>query len=185
MANTAPINTQVGLNYAKETCQLINRTGGTLSRGDLVAIPFDFGDTIVGIDPHDETDGAAGYVGSVAVTPTAANACHILAVLDQNTLADNERGTFCVKGIVKVGCENGVTKGDFITAYTSAAANAVGTHATRTNAGTVTGFTRAELDSQQAATGILGFAKETTDAEETALCLFNGYAFQNIVGGGA
>jgi hypothetical protein len=183
------MNYKIGPAFNKESIRLVNRTGGSLSRGDVVALNMDFastsGQAMVGTDPSDNTDGAAGYVAGAAIVLTAANGCGILALLDQDSLADNAEGVFCIKGLVPVGCKSGVTRGDFICVYTGVLATGVSTNATRTNAGAVTGYTRAELDGFQAAIGVLGIAWETTASETTALCWFDGYAYGSIYGGGS
>lgn len=178
-----------GCTLERMVCRLVNRTGGALKKGDVVCLNLDFaataGQAMVGIDPSVAANGVTGYVAGAAITPTAGNSCHVAAVLDDLNLADDAEGTFVVRGVIPVSLANGVAKGEFITLYTNAAATTVGTHSVRTNAGKCSSISRANLDSQQAVTGVLGIAWETPGAEQTGICMFDGFAFKSMIGGGA
>lgn len=109
-------NIQGGLDFETQDATLINRTGGALVAGDIVALNLDFaatsGQAMVGLDPGTNTDGAGGYVFGAAIAVTTENATRILGVA-LDSVADNASGRFRFKGVVKVN-QNGANAGEFL-----------------------------------------------------------------------
>lgn len=188
MSNIGHINFKGGAAPANKTVVLKNRTGGALQKGDKVALNLEFaatsGQAMAGTNPNNNDDGAGGWVYGAAIGVTAANACYKVAWLQDDTCADNGTGNFMIQGIGYVCAESGVAKGDFLTSYTAAAASAVGVRGA-TAAGTVTGYTRAELDAFQAVVGIEGVALEDAGSETIILAEVDGEVWKHLYGGGA
>lgn len=165
---------------SKQQCKLINRTAGTRTNGDIVALNLDFqavsGQAMVGLTPGTDDDASTGYVFAAAIVPTTANRNRILAVVDdpRGTVADNDEFLATIFGQCAVNMTHTANKGEFLT----------GTDASHE----ATPLTSAELDSQATPVGIVGLCLETTTAATSAgqrkQALFNGWALYNQIGGG-
>lgn len=160
-----------GLTPARETCTLINRTGGALVEGDIVALNLDFaatsGQAMVGTDPSVNADGATGYVYGAAIAVTTENATRILAVA-MDSIADNETGRFLVRGIGKVN-QNGANAGEFL----------YGTNAQKY----ATPVTLTEILALTTQVGICGLCLEASSGAQVKLAHWDGYAFKSLCGG--
>lgn len=97
--------------------ELINRSGGTLVRGDVVSQNLDFastsGQAMAGLDPNTNTDGAAGWVGGAAIDATTANILRKALVCYSESVADNAVGLFVEKGQCLVN-QNGSNAGEYL-----------------------------------------------------------------------
>lgn len=113
-----PVSGNGGAAPEKRTCRLINRTGATLTRGDLVAVNLSFVDTYVGLSPSVNADGATGWVFGAACAVTAELAGRVCLPFESgpggaNTCADNDEGVFVAEGICDVKM-NGANKGEYL-----------------------------------------------------------------------
>lgn len=121
--HSGPINVKGGAAPQNRYVNLINRSGATLTQGDLVALNLDFaataGQAMVGLDDRVLADGATGYVYGSAIAVTTANALRKCLPFFQGadgatTLADNAVGQFMVHGIGPVNM-NGANAGEYLT----------------------------------------------------------------------
>lgn len=82
--------------------RLVNRTETTLTKGAIVAFNLDFaatsGQAMAGINPSNNTDGAAGYVLGAAIAPTTANIRYGLAVVQDESVPDNSEFSAIFQG---------------------------------------------------------------------------------------
>lgn len=163
-----------GTPNTNETCQLINRTGATLVKGDIVALNLDFaataGQAMVSLDPGAfETDSSSGYIYGAAIAVTTENATReVLVYLGPGDLADNAVGLFGKDGIFE--CEmNGAGAGEFLYA---------------TNGQTyLTPVTLTEiLALSNTYIGVVGYALEATTGAQVKKARFCGDAWKHLVG---
>lgn len=159
-----------GATPPKETCILVNRTGGALVEGDMVALNLAFaataGQAMVGLDPSVDADGATGYVYGAAISPTTEANTRRMAVA-MESIADNATGRFLLKGIGKVNM-NGANAGEFI----------IGTNGQKY----ATPYTLTELESLATIAGVVGIALEATTGAQVKLADFDGSAFKSLAG---
>lgn len=160
---------------AKRVCKMINRTGATLTAGDLVAVNVNFVDTYVGLDPRVNADGATGYLFSAACAVTTANRLGVCLVFESgeggaSTCADNATGTFVIHGVCNVNM-NGANKGEFL-AGTNAQVYA-------------TPLTLAELEAQTTNSArCFGIALEDTTSTQVKKAIWNAWGAFGPSGGG-
>lgn len=156
-----------------ETGILINRTGGALVAGDIVALNLDFaatsGQAMVGLDPSVDTDGAAGYIYKAAIAVTTENRFRCLAVCLSANVADNAEGLFGINGVFPCNM-NGANAGEFL----------VGTDGQKY----LTPLTLTEiLALTTAATGLCGYALEATTSTQVKRARFCGETWKCFAGG--
>lgn len=118
-----PVSGNGGAAPEKRTCRLINRTGATLTRGDLVALNLDFaatsGQAMVGLTPSNNADSSAGWIFGAAIAVTTENMFRVCLPFESgpggaNTCADNEEGVFVTEGICDLKM-NGANAGEILT----------------------------------------------------------------------
>jgi hypothetical protein len=167
-----------------DTCELFNRSGAAITRGQLLAFNLDradvSGQAMAGLDPGDQSDSATGYIYGAGIKMTTSNARYRLAVALED-VADNATGRFCLKGVCKVSVAAKTPApavGDFI-AGTNASydATAIVKDATAGNG----------ADALALPTGICGNILAGTGSTSVVALMtvdFNGFVRDGLVGGG-
>lgn len=116
-ASSGAINLRGGSWPALRTVELINRSGGTLVKGDIVSQNLDFaatsGQAMTGLDPNTNTDAAAGWIGGAVIDCTTANILRKALVCLSDSVADNTVGVFVEEGECLVN-QNGSNAGEFL-----------------------------------------------------------------------
>ncbi len=154
-----------------------NRTGGTLTNGELVGFNLVVtadevaGSVMAGVDPDvQNTDGASDYIlGGVAV-PTVANMRYIVGVVDdpRGSFADNTVGRITLRGIVLVKTTD-ANKGEFVT-------GGVGKTSIPLTKAEVIALTTEPVK-------LLGYHMQPVTGTGTGLCIFDGINGFSLVGG--
>ena len=168
-----------GARVPENKCELYNRTGAALAKGDMVAVNADFVGTQVGIDPTITAAGATGYWGSAAQAVTTSNARYGVFVCADDSIPVNGVGSFWVSGMeIDIKLVTGGAKGDFISPTNGQV------YATTTALSASGG---AGLDALALPTNIVGWTEETPGATGvTKKCVFfGGLIGGQLVGGGA
>lgn len=167
---TGYANIKGGATPTQILVDLINRTGATLTKGDIVACNLAFaaasGQAMVGLDPSVVADGATGYIFGAAIAMTTEAGARIALVYQGDSpLADNKEGKFLLEGIGLVKM-NGANAGEFLVP-TNAQAYA-------------TPYTLTELEALAAVGPICGLALEATTGAQVKRAVWKGWtAFQH------
>jgi len=162
---TASINRGDGKDFRRQS--LINRTGGTLTKGKIVTRNFAFaatsGQAMVGITPTTESDDAAGYIMSAAITPTVESSARWVGIVENDSVADNENFQAIEEGeFVDAYVADGTNAGEFLIATNTSSELTPYTLTELTTLGT-TGDTTAEV------IGVIGMAMEANSSGAAAL----------------